>query len=157
MDPGLRRSTIGAATSLVVVLLLAAHASEALALTPAQSTAAAMQARADTAARLKVQALAKAKADAEAKARADVASRTKVKILTLQSVHAETKRRVEAATKAAVLNAQVTSFRAGPPVSPMPRNPGSEPAKHDSGIHLIRDHTRDAVTAGHGSSHHAHK
>jgi hypothetical protein len=116
----------------VTIFALAIGAPETPALTPAQSTAAAMKAKADAQAKLRAEALAKAKAEAAARARAESAARSKVKISTALSVRAETMRRIEAATKAAEANARVTSFRA---ISTTPRTLSHGPGGHDVVVH----------------------
>jgi len=139
----------------VTFFVLAIGAPASLALTPAQSTAAAMKAKADAQAKLRAEALAKAKAEAAARVRAESAARSKVKISTALSVRAETMRRIEAATKAAEANARVTSFRA---ISTTPRTLSHGPGAHDVVAHRHntvpgRQHApsaeHSASTAGH--------
>jgi hypothetical protein len=136
----MHRFAIGA----LLVVALAAAMPVAKALTPTQSTAAAIKAKDDMLARIRAQALVKAKADAAAKARIDAAAKTKIKIHTLFTVRAETTRRIEAATKAAEANAQVTSFHA---TSSGPHTLGHGPGKLAIGVH----HT----DADHGHHHSA--
>jgi hypothetical protein len=159
----MQRFAIGA----TLVVLLAATAPAVQALTPTQSTIAAMKARADLLAKTKAQAVAKAKAEAVVRARTDAAAKTKVKFQTLLNVRAETKRRVEAAATAAEANAQVTSFRAtSSPTAPHKpahapgtlaagaHHPDGDHAHHHDGEH---EHHRGATTGAHeASSGHAH-
>jgi hypothetical protein len=92
-----------------VILALMSCATAAQALTPLQSAAA--KAKVDALARIKLQAQTKAKADAVTKARSDALTKAKARALSALNVRAESQRRIEAATKAAMANAQVTSFR----------------------------------------------
>jgi len=148
-------------------LILVLAVPSARALTPTQSTAAAMKAKADALARIRVQTSAKTKADAAAKARVDAAAKTKFKFQALLNVRAETKRRVEAATKAAEPNAQVSSFRAtsSPTAShKLAHLPGKltvGPHHHPDGVHDHHhegdhDHSHGAATEHAASSGHAH-
>jgi colicin import membrane protein len=94
----------------IVISALMSCATAAQALTPLQSATAA-KAKVDALARIKLQAQTKAKADAATKARSDALTKAKARALSALNVRAESQRRIEAATKAAVANAQVTSFR----------------------------------------------
>ena len=152
MKTGIRQSAFAA----ILLVVFAAEVPAARALTPSQSTAAAMKAKADTQARLRTQALEKVKADAAARARTDAAAKTKVKSLTLMSVRAETMRRIEAATKAAAANAQVTSFHATSSGLPINRNPGTEHREVDlPRADTDHVHRHGSASAGHAASGHA--
>jgi hypothetical protein len=152
-----------------LMLLLAVWQSAAHALTPSQSADALAKTRAQAAERLKAQAAIKERNDALAKARADVLTRAKVRIISAASIRAETNRRIDAAEKAAKANAQITSFRAGPPTShPVVHKDNLEIAghsnvdvghtgvlaEHSSGAHTQGGHGSHSgsVSAGHASS-----
>jgi colicin import membrane protein len=94
----------------VLILALTSCATTAQALTPLQSATTA-KAKADALAKTKLQAQTKAKADAATRARSDALTKAKARFISALSVRVETQRRSEAAMKAAVANAQVTSFR----------------------------------------------
>jgi colicin import membrane protein len=102
-------------SQLALLVALISSTTTAQAFTPLQSATAA-KAKADALTRIKLQAETKAKADAATKARTDALAKAKARTLSVLSVRAESQRRIEAATKAAIANAQVTSFR--PPSMP---------------------------------------